>query len=211
MAADDFFARWSRRRTQETEEAAATAIEKVSGAEHADASSTPVEVPNRQPPTMEEVERLTYESDYSRFVSAGVDEGVKLSAMKKLFSDPRFNIMDGLDTYIEDYNVFEPIPPEMLHALNHAKALLDPLGQLEKPLMELIQRVVEPDAGVPVAASAAAEAADTALPKPEAHAPVNGVEEGADPLPDVPAQPSAPSVATQDTTPCSDDLARGRT
>ena len=211
MAADDFFARWSRCRTQETEEAAATTIETATGAEHADASSTPAEAPNRQTPTMEEVEQLTHESDYSRFVTAGVDESVKLSAMKKLFSDPRFNIMDGLDTYIEDYNTFEPIPPEMLQALNHAKALLDPLGQLEKPLMELVQRVVEPSAAVPAAAPAAAETADAALaPKPEACTPLSGAEQGANPLPDMPAQrpqPSAPSVVAQDTNPCSDDLA----
>ena len=32
--------------------------------------------------------------------------------------------MDGLDIYIEDYNVSEPIPEEMLTTLNHARGLL---------------------------------------------------------------------------------------
>ena len=31
--------------------------------------------------------------------------------MKKLFSDPHFNVMDGLDTYIDDYGKPDPIPP----------------------------------------------------------------------------------------------------
>ena len=30
--------------------------------------------------------------------------------MKKLFSDPHFNVMDGLDTYIDDYGKPDPIP-----------------------------------------------------------------------------------------------------
>jgi hypothetical protein len=34
--------------------------------------------------------------------------------MKKMFSDPHFNIMDGLDIYIDDYSKPDPIPLEML-------------------------------------------------------------------------------------------------
>ena len=30
--------------------------------------------------------------------------------MKKLFSDPHFNVMDGLDTYIDDYGKPDPLP-----------------------------------------------------------------------------------------------------
>ena len=41
-------------------------------------------------------------------------EDVRRAALKKLFSDPRFNVMDGLDVYIDDYSKTEPIPPEML-------------------------------------------------------------------------------------------------
>jgi hypothetical protein len=32
--------------------------------------------------------------------------------------------MDGLDTYIDDYNKFEPLTPLMVAALNHAKDLV---------------------------------------------------------------------------------------
>ncbi len=34
--------------------------------------------------------------------------------MKKMFSDPHFNVMDGLDIYIDDYSKPDPIPLEML-------------------------------------------------------------------------------------------------
>jgi hypothetical protein len=66
---------------------------------------------------------LSPESDYSRFVGSGVDEGVKRAAMKKLFADPRFNVMDGLDTYIDDYGKPDPIPLAMLRQMNQSKIL----------------------------------------------------------------------------------------
>ena len=74
-------------------------------------------------PTMNDVARLTRASDYSRFVLPGVDEGVKNAAMKKLFTDPHFNVMDGLDTYIDDYGKPDPIPIAMLRQMNQAKFL----------------------------------------------------------------------------------------
>jgi len=74
-------------------------------------------------PTFEDVARLTRESDYAPFVQPGVDAGVKNAALRKLFSDPHFNVMDGLDTYIEDYGKADPIPPAMLRHLNQALSL----------------------------------------------------------------------------------------
>ena len=43
--------------------------------------------------------------------------------MKKLFSDPHFNVMDGLDTYIDDYGKPDPIPPEMLRRMTQSALL----------------------------------------------------------------------------------------
>jgi hypothetical protein len=48
---------------------------------------------------------------------------VKNAAMKKLFADPHFNVMDGLDVYIDDYSKSDPIPPEMLKQLTSARFL----------------------------------------------------------------------------------------
>ena len=82
------------------------------------------EAPVAEPlPTMADVALLTRESDYSRFVSPGIDEGVKRAAMKKLFADPHFNVMDGLDTYIDDYGKPDPIPLSMLKQMNQSKVL----------------------------------------------------------------------------------------
>jgi hypothetical protein len=46
---------------------------------------------------------------------------VRRSALKKLFQDPHFNVMDGLDTYIGDYNTPDPLPDSMLKELQFAK------------------------------------------------------------------------------------------
>ncbi len=87
-------------------------------------ASTPSPPPPPPPlPTLEDVSGLTHDSDFSRFVMPGVDEGVKRAAMKKLFSDPHFNVMDGLDTYIDDYGKPDPIPDAILRRMTQSKFL----------------------------------------------------------------------------------------
>ena len=49
---------------------------------------------------------------------------MRRAALKKLFSDPHFNVMDGLDVYIDDYSKTEPIPPAMLAGLRQAQKIL---------------------------------------------------------------------------------------
>src|SRR5882762_8268313 len=51
---------------------------------------------------------------------------VEMRIVKKLFHDPHFNVMDGLDTYIDDYSKPDPIPEEMLKSLKQANRLLFP-------------------------------------------------------------------------------------
>jgi hypothetical protein len=100
---------------------AATATPAVAAAV---AGSAPAAEPPPAPmPTLEDVAALTRSSDFSRFVAPGVEPGVRNAAMKKLFSDPHFNVMDGLDTYIDDYGKADPIPPSMLRLMNQAATL----------------------------------------------------------------------------------------
>ena len=53
-----------------------------------------------------------------------VEDALRRAALKKLFSDPHFNIPDPFEAYSGDWTVGEPIPPEMLATLNQAKTLL---------------------------------------------------------------------------------------
>ncbi len=87
---------------------------------------------------MDDVAGLTRDSDYAPFMARGVDQMVQRGAMKKLFADPHFNLMDGLDIYIGDYNTPDPMPAAMLALLEHAKGVLDPVSMFEKPVMQLV-------------------------------------------------------------------------
>jgi len=74
-------------------------------------------------PTLEDVAALMPESSYARFTGSDVAAEVKNAAMKKLFSDPRYNVMDGLDVYTGDYSRPDPIPAAMLRQLAGARFL----------------------------------------------------------------------------------------
>ena len=93
------------------------------GAEGEDEGAGNGGAPAPLPPTLDDVAHLTPESDFSRFVSATTDPMVKNAALKKLFADPHFNVMDGLDVYIDDYSQPHPIPAALLRQLVQARGL----------------------------------------------------------------------------------------
>lgn len=74
-------------------------------------------------PTLADTQQLTPESDFTGFMARGVAPDVKNAAMKKLFADPHFNVMDRLDIYIDDYGIPDPLPLAMLRQLTSAKTL----------------------------------------------------------------------------------------
>ena len=73
--------------------------------------------------SLEDVKLLTKDSDFKPFMAQNVGMDVRNAAMKKLFADPHFNVMDGLDIYIDDYSKSDPIPEAMLRAMNGSKFL----------------------------------------------------------------------------------------
>lgn len=75
------------------------------------------------PLTLQDVQALTRDSDFAPFVTRQVAPEVKNAALKKLFSDPHYNVMDGLDIYIDDYSNLEPLPAPMLRRMVSAQAL----------------------------------------------------------------------------------------
>jgi len=73
--------------------------------------------------TLDDTRLLTKDSDFKPFMAGNVSPEVRNAAMKKLFADPHFNVMDGLDTYIDDYTQSDPIPESMLRQMASAKFL----------------------------------------------------------------------------------------
>ncbi len=128
MTDEGFLRRWSRRKTETklglapAEEAAPPLGPVAAVAADAAVTTDPDPAPERLP-TMDDVAALTGESDFSAFVARGVDQAVRRTALKKLFADPHFNTMDGLDVYIDDYTRPSPVSDAMLASLDHAKSV----------------------------------------------------------------------------------------
>jgi hypothetical protein len=124
----DFLRRWSRLKTEARENEARTNPERdgaprtpsepqSEGAQKRDAMQA-------QRPVVPSVDTLNIDSDYRPFFHPKIEEGVRRAALKKLFSDPHFNVMDGLDVYIDDYSKSDPLPEGMLEQLEQAKKIL---------------------------------------------------------------------------------------
>ena len=109
---EQFLDRWSRRKAEARQETPPAAREPDAAAK-------------APPPELPPVEKLSFDSDYRAFFHPKVSEDTRRAALKKLFSDARFNVMDGLDTYIDDYSKTEPIPPAMLAGLRQAQKILE--------------------------------------------------------------------------------------
>ncbi|HYC48878.1 MAG TPA: DUF3306 domain-containing protein [Burkholderiales bacterium] len=109
---ETFLTRWSRVKSGAREASAAPA-----------APVAPARVEEEKAPELPPVEELTLDSDFRGFFHPRVDEDVRRKALRKLFSDPHFNVMDGLDVYIDDYSKTEPIPAAMLASLQQAQRI----------------------------------------------------------------------------------------
>ena len=112
MSEGGFFDRWSRLKTEARE----APVQPPAEAAPAKAEEAPPELPP--------VHTLTMDSDFTGFLHPKVDEDLRRTALRKLFSDPHFNVMDGLDVYIDDYSVSEPIPAAMLAGMKQAQRIL---------------------------------------------------------------------------------------
>ncbi|HTP61309.1 MAG TPA: DUF3306 domain-containing protein [Burkholderiales bacterium] len=70
---------------------------------------------------LQPVGELTHDSDFAPFMNPKVDPATRRDALKKLFTDARYNIPDPFEAYSEDYTQGEPIPEQMLKAINRVR------------------------------------------------------------------------------------------
>jgi len=88
-------------------------------------SPAPAEKKDDAPaPALPPVDKLTPESDFSGFMHPKVEDALRRVALKKLFSDPHFNLPDPYEAYSGDWTGGEPISEELLATLNQAQRLL---------------------------------------------------------------------------------------
>ena len=149
MADDHFLSRWSRRKIEARKplpptqsearpEVPATAAATPSPVTVASASAAAAPLAERAelaPPALPPIESLTLDSDFTAFMQPGVDSALRRQALKTLLHDPSFNVMDGLDVYIDDYSKPDPLPEGWLEKMNQMSHLGDN-GPKPEPLEE---------------------------------------------------------------------------
>jgi hypothetical protein len=145
--AGDFLARWSRRK-----------LEARSGGIDDGAEVLQTEEPQAVPPVAAPPEReltdadmppldsLTADSDFTPFMSPGVSDGLRRLALRKLFSQPSFNITDGLNDYDEDFTQFTGLGSVITHEMKRLLEREQVAAEGQGPVAEAVP---EPDAQLP--------------------------------------------------------------
>jgi Protein of unknown function (DUF3306) len=89
--------------------------------------------PPGTPLTLEDVARLTPDSDFSAFTAPEVDARVRNEALRKLFhTDPHFQASDGLDVGVDEAFEIASSPQARQRKIMQARAL----GMLDDDLIE---------------------------------------------------------------------------
>ena len=134
--ADGFLSRWSKRKTGKLEDP----VEQAKEAAQTPAPISP-ESQAQPPASLDDVEKIDrLDPDFSSFMRPDVDPTVQQAALKKMFTDPHFNVMDGLDIYIDDYSKPDPLPPGMLERMVQS----DMLGLFSKTDDALVEEGKRP-------------------------------------------------------------------
>jgi hypothetical protein len=139
---EEFLARWSRRKLDAGQD-------KPDFPGYESAAVRPAEPPQEPEreltdADMPPVETLDADSDYAPFLSPGVSDDLRQQALRKLFSQPDFNITDGLNDYDEDFTRFAGLGSMVTHEMKR-----------------LLQRELEKDSAKTTADADPATAADS--------------------------------------------------
>lgn len=140
---DDFLSRWARlkrtsRKAPDVQAAPAPvrfpaqpAAAAAALADNATASVPPQPLPP--------VDTLSFDSDFTAFMKPEVGAVLKRQALKTLFQDPRFNVMDGLDVYIADFSLADPLPEGWLEKMTQVARL----GEYKAPVEDVPDEAAE--------------------------------------------------------------------
>ena len=170
--------RWSRLKRRGGEVAVAPSAEVSTVADGDGAAVMPAsttEAANVAELNLPQLSSISLVEDFTPFMQAKVPQVLRQQALKALFKEPHFNVMDGLDTYIDDYTVFEPITPEVMATLSSWKTIMNPPQQVVTPGGYAVD--VESEEGRAVLAARAEEPSHEVL-RDDATAPVPPAGEG---------------------------------
>ncbi len=135
--------RWAERKARVTEE---------------EQLPTPVTAPpselqeEPEPTPLPSLESLDENSDYRGFLAPEVSEELHRLALRKLFRSPRFQVLDGLNDYDEDYTSFAPLGDLITHEMRRkieaeAKRLAEneTADSAEQEVSPVTEQPIEPE------------------------------------------------------------------
>ena len=168
---EPFLGRWSRLKAQARQHEASPHPESHPPRHHdvpqASAEAAPADAPVAV--KLPDIEQLDQDSDYSAFLAPGVDASLRKRALRKLFSSPKFNVFDGLDTYRDDYTSFPALGTIVTADMRY---------HLERIAKEVVARTADAPPRTPPAAETASPTDDA--PEASATLPPAPSDEGAD-------------------------------
>lgn len=131
---EPFLWRWSRLKRESREvppDEPAMAPEEPAGQPAGEATSVPAAAPaHGVPPAVEPVElppldTLNEESDFGAFMHAGVDPELRRMALRKMFRNPKYGVVDELDPFRANFAAFTPLGDMVTAEMKfHAERLL---------------------------------------------------------------------------------------
>jgi len=144
---EPFFSRWARLKKESRELPAGEAAgseappapptadgQAADGAEQASppTAAAPATAPADAPPLeLPPLESLTAESDFRAFMQPGVDDALRRTALRKMWQNPIYGVVDDLDPFRADFAAFTPLGDIVTSDMKfHAERLLR--EQLEK-------------------------------------------------------------------------------
>jgi hypothetical protein len=116
-----------------------------------EAENLPETRPDAPAPARPSLDGLTPQSDFKGFMHPQVEDALRRVALKKLFSDPHFNVPDPFEPFSGDWTVGEPISEKMLASLEQMKQMLKkppeeaPAAKAEISQEEKSQEKPQPD------------------------------------------------------------------
>lgn len=200
---ENFLSRWSKRklevraREKQAEDAPELQLSAPFQGSDTNQGNAVIELADSQPkaqtpsqpelplPTEADLLAVKQGGDIKAFMVDKVSTELKNKAFKALFSRPEFNVMDGLDIYIDDYNKFTPLSQEDIGKMTLSKQLLSrpDLEILKKADMEEgLERVASvlsgSDDSVPAVSDKTGDIEQTAAENPDALDDVRVIPDG---------------------------------
>lgn len=106
-----FLARWSRLKREARSEPTPPIVRQP---------SPPVVPATPGPsPVLPPLESLSFDSDFTGFLSDKVSEALRKKALRALFHSPELNVVDGLNDYADDLTRPEPLGDVLVHNIGH--------------------------------------------------------------------------------------------